>query len=261
MINRDDIWAAIEPLVLSAITPRASSLAAALLDIPNLQAAWIPQRAFSGAGATALQPDLLAGHDLTLTNTPTIVLQQAGRMSEIAYWNLVAASAMYLTRATETALALTNNFTLGVWVKPTTLPTGGNVAGLMGKGMSAAGNRCYMIYTAAAGNALFRVYDAGAAATTVTSTGVMTTGVWSFIQARFVGSSRMTVNLDGAFDYNVTSIPAAVRSIADEFSIGRLDGAAFYFNGAIGAAYVSASALADQSMMAIYQRTKGFYGQ
>jgi len=255
MINRDEIWKIIEPLVIAAITPRAASLSAALLDIPNLQAAWLPQAAYIGSGATIIQPDILAGHDLSPNNAPTLGVYQWSKGMEVGYWRLATASSQSLSRASETALALTANFTWGSWFNAQ--PTMVN-AGLMAKGADAFANRCWA--TLISGGAIRAdVYDGAGTQYPVTSTVTPSISQWYFVQARFIASTELSVFVNSTKTSLSTGLPAITLTNAAEFALGKLDNS-FYMDGLLGAAYVSASALSDQSMLTIYHRMKAFYG-
>ena len=69
----------------------------------------------------------------------------------------------------------------------------------------------------------------------------------------------MAIFVNGTKVSNTTSIPAAARNIASEFSIGRLDAAA-YLNAKVGAAYLSGSVLSDKTMIATFNKMRVFYG-
>jgi len=258
-IDKDSIWEDNEPKVLGMVAMRAASLSAALLDIPNLTAAWIPASSYRSTGATAQQLDLMGGHDLTLNAAPTIDITQAGKLYEAANWNLVRASSKYLNRAHETALALTNNFSFGVWINPTTIPSVGEIYGVIGKGTDSLANRAWLVFFSSFAKLDFRVYNAGGANTDVISNVAMEAGNWYFVQCRFQDSVETAIFVNGEKSSNTTSIPSAVRSTAGEFGIGRMD-ATNYFNGKIGIAYLSRSALSDKTMIAIYNKTRVFYG-
>ncbi len=258
-IDLDDIQTATEGNILDSVALRSASLSAALLDIPNLTAAWIPAYSYRTTGATAQQLDLMGGHDLTLNAAPAIALTQAGKLYEAAGWNLVRASGMFLNRAHETALALTNNFSFGIWINPTTLPGAGEIYGVIGKGTDALANRAWLVFFGILGIANFRVYNGAGANTDVFPAVTMAAGNWYFIQCRFQGGAEMAIFANGVKASNTTSIPSTVRDTASEFSIGRMD-AANYFNGKTGIAYLSRSALSDKTMIAIYNKTRVFYG-
>jgi len=260
-VDSDEIWSSSEASVLGMVTLRSASLSAGLLDIPNIQACWIPSSTYIGSGAAIQQPEPVGQHVLAVNAGATVNLEQNSKLYEAACWNLASASSQYLSRAHENALVpiAPGNFSFGVWINPTTLPSVGNTMGVIGKGTDAPANRAWLVFFGNLGRADFRVYNAGGVNTDVVSDVVMTTGSWYFIQCRLQGSTEMAIFVNGKKNVNTTSIPAAARNTTSEFSIGRWD-AANYLNAKVGAAYLSGSVLSDKTMIAIYNRTRIFYG-
>lgn len=260
-IDTDGIWEDSESKVLGMVSLRSASLSGAILDIPNVQACWVPMCTYIGAGTTVQQADPVGQHALTANGGVTVATQQNSKTFEAAYWNMVAASAQYLSRAHEYALVPIDagNFSFGIWINPTTLPTGNGVMGIIGKGTDALANRCWFVFFRSDGLPRFRVYNAGGVTTEAVSTVAMSEGSWYFIQCRLRASTEMVIFVNGTKVSNTTSIPAAARNITSEFSIGRLD-ALYYLNAKVGAAYLSGSVLSDKTMIAAYHKMRVFYG-
>jgi hypothetical protein len=150
---------------------------------------------------------------------------------------------------------------MGCWIYPDRVV--GTNEYLLAK-FAAAGSS-YGLARQAAGNAIFVIYDAGGVGVSAISTSLVRQSYWQFVCGRFVPAATIDVYLStGIGTLEKTSTVTAlnnIRNTAAVFAMASTSDPLNYFDGKISLAFISASALSDTMINALYQLSRPLFGQ
>lgn len=165
----------------------------------------------------------------------------------------------YLSRADEEGLSMTDEFTMGGWVWFGYAGRPYDCA-IIGKWYESTDDRGYVLYKDKSGNIVFSVSESGNSALTTIQDGGEHAKVsqWHYIVARYKPSTELALFVDGDWYSNVTDIPASIHDSAEAFEIGRSN-RSNYFDGRMSHIFVSAVAIDDVDIEAMYHHTRAMY--
>lgn len=241
----------------------------AFLALPALRALW------TMASVDYQNPQVpdIACNTYDLTNNNAALFGYDGLAP---YASFAAASTQYLSRADGGAanwadirgneayvVGSQQGLTLGGWVQVAT--AAGGTVGLWGKWNTAGGanQRSYLLQKSAAGNYEFLWSALGAVATTLTGPGY-TADTWQFVVGKWIPNPGAGNNaylfVDGTW-YSRANLDATLFDSTASFVIGAYDnGATGYIDGKAGVSFLSACAVPDDTVEALYERTRAMYG-
>lgn len=230
--------------------PAWGAVAGAHLLLPGLRAFW----PFSSIDENADVRDLSAqGRTIADTGGPSYAIYN----ERIIYVDLNGTT-QWMERASEAALNITSNLTLGGWFWLDTIPS--NVA-LISK-LGAAGNYAYELFHQSGNGFGFQASSNGTALASVTVGAPTTAGAWRHVVARYTPSTELALFVDGTKYTNTTSIPASLYgSSTANFLIGaRGDAAArIPLDGRACMCFLCAAALPDSLIQGLNRATKLFF--
>jgi hypothetical protein len=151
--------------------------------------------------------------------------------------------------------------TMGCWIYPDrAVGTNEHLLSKFG-----AAFKSYALVRLAAGNAVFVIYDAAAAGVSATSTSLVRQSYWQFVCGRFVPATSIDAYLStGIGTLEKTSTATAlnnIRNTAVNFTMASTADPLLFFDGKISLAFISASALSDTMINALYQLSRPLFGQ
>ena len=177
----------------------------------------------------------------------------------------------YLYRADEAGLDILGSeayinsaqrgLTVGCWIRPSTIGAGDG--GIISKYNTSGDQRSYMLYRQNSSNRFrFLVSPDGSATSGQTTSLDWTGSTWHFVVGRFVPSTSISIYVNGTWDTNVTSIPAAIFNSSAAFEIGSYAAgvSASTWAHQQSLAFLCAGALSDAVINALYRRTRALFG-
>ncbi len=174
----------------------------------------------------------------------------------------------FLERADETDLDIlgtetiyasaVRGLTVGGWIRADVLS--GN-QWLIAKDNASASHRPYTLILRAGNpnSPTFRV-GSGAATSTLDSSVDVTVGAWFFAVGRFIPSTSVDVYVNNTKTTNTTSIIASIANTADSLTFGATEAGSLPFNGQESFCFLSANALSDTLISALFQQSRGLFG-
>lgn len=169
----------------------------------------------------------------------------------------------FLSRADETDLDIlgteTHNasgvrgLTFGGWFRPQVT---GALQNVIGK--SNDFNGPFLLAQDASDNSLFRVRNSADAANfqVIITDAFINTNVWSFHACRYIPSTELKLWENTNTNTNTTSIPASLLNGTDNFTIGALGGGSSPWDGDASLCFLSANALSDAYINALFQQSR-----
>lgn len=154
----------------------------------------------------------------------------------------------------------TTAFTLACYVQFAAAATA--VEAIAGKWLSAGDQRSWYVQRDASGNTLFYISPDGTLASQVAVglTASPITTAWTFIAARFTASSEMKLWVNAITNNKTSGVPATIYDGTGNIQIGSINSLTSPMSGNVGVIGFYSTALADATITALYNATKGFYG-
>jgi len=196
----------------------------------------------------------LSGQGRTLTNNGPAF--RAPYNDLIPYCDFTGTE--YLSRPTESGLAITGALTFGGWYWLDSF--GATDLGLSGKYTAAGNQRSYLLYTnPTLPEARLIVSSDGTAITQVNSGVALSTGAWNFLVGRFTPPTELAIFANGTKTVNTTSIPASIFSSSAAFILMGFDGAG-HRDGRASLNFLSAYNQSDALIDYLFQRGRVLFG-
>ncbi len=145
--------------------------------------------------------------------------------------------------------------TIGGWFNPDRSGTFEHLTGKEAAGVDLA----YVIFMLAS-PALTPRFDINGSVPTVVSSVTTVIGQWHFIVGRYVPSLTTDIYVDNIKTTQTIGVPAVNINTASSFSIGSESGGAFSFDGQASLCFLSANALADAYINALFQQSRVLFG-
>jgi hypothetical protein len=228
--------------------------------LPGLRGFWPLSTANESGNAYDLSEQ---GRILTYTGNPTY------NVSGLAPYIDFDGVGDYLTRADEAGLDCLGNesyiaaaiqgITFGGWFW---FDRDTNGEGLITKadGITNNNRNFDLLYRGDAGDVAQVDISNGANAYTITSTDILTTGVWYFLAGRFVPSTSVDVYVNLAKDTLAAGIPATANNSNAPFQIGARNGG-LLLDGRANLCFLCAAALPDVIINQLFEQTRAMFGQ
>lgn len=219
------------------------------LALPALRAFW-PLNNYDQNGA----PYDLSGQERTLTNTNATAGTYNGL---VGYLNFNGSTA-YLSRADEAGLDITGQITFGGWFWVDVVNA---TQSLLTKWNGTGSQRAYGLQMLDTSPDQWRAFVSvdGAATVAVAHTATVVANTWTHVVGRYTPSTELAIFVDGVKVTNTTSIPASIFNSSSALRIGSLGDATQYLDGRAALCFLSASALADATIQALYTATAPFF--
>jgi hypothetical protein len=174
------------------------------------------------------------------------------------YVDFIRANSNYLSRATEDALAIHHNLTLGCWVWFDEESTD-NETGIISKWVESWSQRSYVLYKNASNEIVFSVSHTGADSFSVSNSGVgYAENQWFYVVGRFTPQSELKLFVNGWWFSNTTSIPVDIYNSSSAFEIGRYN-ASNYLDGRVAQAFLCAYSVPDRFVCSMYSHSKALF--
>lgn len=221
------------------------------LGLPHLRGFW----PYSASGAGGAVKDLVAQQDLAIVGTVT-----GGVLNDrTPYYDFDGATG-YVSRGDDAALSVTSRLLLGCWAYFDTLTSSPT---LIGKYQTAGNQRSYLLQVLSTGAVrLVLSVDGTAFAIFDTATGLVTTGQWYHIVARYTPSTEVAIFINGVKTVFTTSVPAGIFDSTAGFHMASYSGPSNLLDGRLTLGFVSApaaSGLADVWVTRLYYGTRGLF--
>lgn len=151
-------------------------------------------------------------------------------------------------------------FTLGGWFYMNdATPASDNT--FISKYYTTGNQRSYLLnYSVAFTGLHFTISSDGTATTLVKSTIAPADATWYFICGRFTPSTSLDIFVNNTKTSNTTSIPASVYNSSAYFMVGTIQDISSLLAGRASLMFAFASALADNQIGYIYQKTRPMFG-
>jgi hypothetical protein len=182
-----------------------------------------------------------------------------GDIGLVTYLEFARGLHCYLSRADEPGLSITGELTLGGWVW---LGSRGrsHVTAIIGKWYEPTEDRSYVLYKDALGFITFSISESGTSLLNTITDNRDNSKVnkWHYIVGRFAPSKEIALFVDGEWYVNSTDIAASIHDSSEPFEIGRYN-RSNYFDGRLAHMFVSAEAIEDSDIEAMYAHTKAMF--
>lgn len=177
----------------------------------------------------------------------------------------------FLSRADEAGLDIlgtetpvwsgVRGLTLGGWFYFTSLATGDN-QGLIGKyNRNAVNQRSYQLFMSDATNVIDFIVSTDGTATVDVAGSAVAADNWYFCVGRFDPSTELAVFVNGVKTTNAVGVPASLFNSTAQFNIGaHSNGALALFAGIASLCFLSAMALSDTYIQALYHHSRSLFG-
>jgi len=239
---------------------RWGSIVSSFQLLPGLRGFW-PMSAI-GASGEAIDLSGLGNH-LTNTNSADYgsdTLAPIARYNGSSQYHTItdAASSNAFDILGDEGYVITadRGLTVGAWVKFDGA-AGGSEETVIGKYTS--GDPAYLIQRVNTSGVMQFLIDSGGSDTINSDTAVTT--AWTFVVGRYIPSTSIDIFLNGVSDgQNTTSIPATIDNSAVAFRIGATGAPGDYLDGEISCAFICASALSDDLILALNEQSRVIFG-
>ena len=232
------------------------SAASIYQSLPALRGYW-PMGASVWDGADIFAADIATNYHLELVNNPLFSIYGASA----PYIHFTRAAAQQLTYPVDSPqhqiignepYVANPGLTIGVWVRPNLLNAGQIFAQ---KFSVAPGNYAYLLGLTITNKLRFAISQDGINIVSADATVIPTLGKWIFCAGRFTPGSAIDLFVDDVKYTTLTAIPTIFNS-NQPFEAGGAAGGAVFLDGDLSNLFLSASALSDAQIKAIYWLTK-----
>lgn len=211
----------------------------------------------------------VSGNALTLTRNGAASLQVSGIAPNVLftsatndYYTINDAAVLDLIGNEAYIEAARNGMTMGGWFLNTKSP--GASMGVMSKWNTGRNQRSYfldLLDVAGSKYYRFQVSTDGAAAVGVThTTTAIPTGSWYFVAGRFMPGKELAIYVNTVKVALAVGVPATIYNSTAPLIVGAEGGPANYFDGRAALCFLSAAALTDTVIRALYEVSRPMFG-